>query len=124
MKKTRYETHLAMEKSRYEIVLHVVYICAIFASLPFSLIGVRYISPHTCFAVSFRAMCVYMFNKASVNVSCLGGPDLQLPRHAIELEVWPPLHRALPQEVGQIKSVMSAAPPGQPELQAPDQKGC
>ena len=51
-----------------------------------------------------------MFNKASVNVSCLRIPDLQLPRHVIEPEVCPP-PSALPQQVGQIKSVMSAASP-------------
>ena len=38
--KSRYEKislwkHLAMEKSRYEIVLQVVYICATFANLTF-----------------------------------------------------------------------------------------
>ena len=112
-----------MEKYRYEIVLHVVYICAIFASLPFLPIGVRYISPHTCFAVSFRAMCLYMFNKASVNVSCLRIPDLQLTRHAIEPEVRPPPFRSSPtgraDQVGYERSL-----PGQPELRAPDQKGC
>ena len=48
------------------------------------------------------APCVstYMFNKASVNVSCFGIPDLQLPRHAIEPELCPPPHSALPRQVG------------------------
>ena len=57
-----------------------------------------HISPHTCFAVPFGAMLPYMFNKAGVNVSCLGIPDLQSPRHAIEPELCPQLRS--PQQVG------------------------
>ena len=73
-----------------------------------------HISPHTCFAVPFGAMLPYMFNKAGVNVSCLGIPDLQSPRHAIEPELCPP-NSALPNRSGWEG--------GQMKLRAPDQVG-
>ena len=73
-----------------------------------------HISPHTCFAVPFGAMLPYMFNKAGVNVSCLGIPDLQSPRHAIEPELCPPTP---------LSPTGRAGRGGQMKLRAPDQVG-
>ena len=41
-----------------------------------------------------------MFNKASVNVSCFGIPDLQLPRHVIEPELCHPPISLFPNRSG------------------------
>ena len=105
------------------------YICesSLFANLRL------HISPHTCFAVPFGAMLPYMFNKAGVNVSCLGIPDLQSPRHAIKPELRPPTPLSPTGRAGRGGQMKLRVPdqvgyecsfPGQQKLKAPDQKGC
>ena len=102
MKKSRYEQispwrNLAMQLCyRFNLSTYALYLRASplrqFVFAIFLLIRVSQYPFAPC-------VSTYMFNKASVNVSCFGIPDLQLPRHAIEPELCPP-HSALPQQVG------------------------
>ena len=99
MKKSRYEQispwrNLAMQLCyRFNLSTYALYLRASplrqFVFAIFLLIRVSQYPFAPC-------VSTYMFNKASVNVSCFGIPDLQLPRHAIEPELCPPPLRSSP----------------------------
>ena len=135
--KSRYEKislwkNLAMEKSRYEIVLQVVYICATFANLPFLpicvciflLIRVSQYPLAPCFPTCLTkraSMChaleYRICNHPGMPLSRSFAPNSALPNRS----GWEggQMKLRVPDQVGYECSF-----PGQQKLKAPDQKGC
>ena len=136
--KSRYEKislwkNLAMEKSRYEIVLQVVYICATFANLPFLpicvciflLIRVSQYPLAPCFPTCLTkraSMChaleYRICNHPGMPLSRSFAPQLRSPQQ-VGLGGGGQMKLRVPDQVGYECSF-----PGQQKLKAPDQKGC